>query len=84
MSDQEDKPHPLYPKIQEQKRYSLYPPKQCLKCEKTSFDVDWREVTFTESTSWYFGVGHTTTMRTELLKWCKDCFDSHNRVSSWS
>ncbi len=85
MSDNDDeRSHPLYPRPEETyQRISLYPPKECDTCGHVSFEVEWKEITKTESNSVWIYPGTKFTVKTEMKKLCKRCFTLSNSHDEW-
>ena len=76
----EEKPHPLYPKVDKTyRKIHLYPPKECDSCSKVDHEVQYYEITKTESASMWITPGTTFDVKTELKKLCKHC---HNLETS--
>jgi hypothetical protein len=71
---EEDKPHPLYPKVDKTyRKIHLYPPKECDSCAKVDHEVEYYEIEKTETQSMWIVPGTRFTIKTELKKLCKRC-----------
>lgn len=71
---EEEKPHPLYPKVdQTYRKIQLYHPRECDLCFKVDHEVDYFEITKTETNSMWISPGTTFTIKSEWKKLCKRC-----------
>jgi hypothetical protein len=72
--EEKERSHPLYPKVNETyRRIHLYPPKECDLCAKVDHEVQYYELTKTETKSVWIQPGTTFTVSTECKKLCKRC-----------